>query len=143
MRKRVRCAAATIACMIGADCSMRRMLRYVFRLHRSVGEPWVEYIERSAHQVDKITKEYGMQDWLTTYRLRKWRFAGALARKEDERWSTLLISTTPMGGSGRKAGRPWTRWSADFENFAGGNWLQVAKRQPEWSALESPFAERP
>ena len=121
----------------------RKMLRYVFRLHRRRDEAWVQYVQRSAHDVDIVAEKQGMRDWVATYRLRKWRFAGALARKNDNRWSSLLMSWKPADGAGRARARPFTRWSTDFDTFAGGSWIEHAKDEAAWAANEDLFAKRP
>ena len=64
----------------------RRMLRYVFRVHRKKVEDgdeledWVQYLQSSAHRVDELCLSLGMTGWVEAYRIRKWRFAGVLAR---------------------------------------------------------------
>ena len=73
----------------------RRMLRYVFRIHRKRAETlgelddWMQYVKSSAHRVDELSLSLGMTGWIKAYRIEKWRFAGELARRTDSRWSQL------------------------------------------------------
>ena len=53
----------------------RRMLRYVFRVHRQKDENWVDFIRRAAHHVDSLAEDSGMEDWVRMHRRQKWRFA--------------------------------------------------------------------
>ena len=119
----------------------RRMLRYVFCSHRRHEETWVEYMQRSAHDVEHLAKKHGLKPWTNEYRLRKWRFAGRLARQLDGRWSSKIISWMPSGAR-RARGRPKTRWATDFEVVAGGGWLEAAKDNVLWTHAERLFASQ-
>ena len=124
----------------------RRILRYVFRIHRrkSVGadgaaEGWVDFVRRSAHTVDAQAKLHGIEPWVQRSRRIKWRFAGHLARQTDGRWSTKLLEQRPSTGHGRCQGRPRTRWADQIEALAGGNWIQIASDTTQWASLEEGF----
>ena len=128
-------------------CSSRLHRRYVFRLHRQrVGaqadqlEDWVDFVKRTAHRVDTISENAGMEDWVRMYRRRKWRFAGITARRQDNRWSKLILSWRPNFGVGRSRGAPVTRWSDQLEKFAGGEWMQLAADIAQWEDAEDVFA---
>ena len=102
----------------------RKMLRFVFRVHRlrfgDDPEDWVEYLRRSKQRVTELSVRFWMHDWVDTNRRRKWRFAGSLARQTDGRWSQLVLDWKPNQGHGRCRGHPHTRWSDALEKFAGG-----------------------
>ena len=123
------------------------MLRYVFRLHRqsieSEPEEWVEYMRGSAHVVDAMALKFGLNDWVISYRKRKYTFAGKVARQPDDRWSKLMVQWTPNGGIGRSRGRPCTRWSDDLEKYAGGAWTQSALDESLWASAEHGFTMTP
>ena len=120
------------------------MLRYVFRLHRRRNgfeyEAWVDYLQRTAVDVDKLSKKYGLEDWGATYRRRKWSFAGRTACKTDEIWSKQILSWIPSFGLGRCQGRPRTRWSDEIVKLAGGDWEETAQDEELWSLLSEGFA---
>ena len=120
----------------------RRMLRYVFRVHRQPSETWVEYMKRSAAHIDELSERQGLQTWAHTYRQTKWRFAGATARQTDNRWSKVILGWKPDSELGRDRGRPVTRWSDDIEALAGGSWQTAAEDTNLWSSLERGFVER-
>ena len=123
----------------------RRMLRYVFRLHRKRAgdegtlEDWVQYVKNCAHRVDELSGWLGMTGWIRDYRVRKWRFAGNLARQQDSRWSQQAVEWTPHQGVGRTRGAPRTRWEDQLVRFAGGNWMVLALDDC-WAASEDIFA---
>ena len=114
-----------------------------FGLHRRPErETWVEYVQRSAHEVDEIAERHDMKNWVAESRRRKWRFAGQLARRTDKRWSSLLVAWVPAYGPGRSPGRPFTRWTTDFERLAGGDWMKVAHDENLWRHLQDGFVQR-
>ena len=119
------------------------MLRYVFRVHRwrreDEQEGWVDYIKRSAEKVDSLAAQLRMESWVSTQRRRKWRFAGKLAQKEDQRWSKLILDWKPNLGHGRSQGRPRTRWCDQLADFAGDDWQNVAADSALWRLLEDGF----
>ena len=121
----------------------RKMLRYVFRLHRQKEtddlEGWIDYMRSSATKVDQMAKDFGMSDWVALYRTRKCRFAGRVVRQTDKRWSKLAIDWVPNGGTGRSQGRPFTRWSDDLVRYAGEEWPAETLDASLWSAAEEGF----
>ena len=120
----------------------RRMLRYVFGIHRlnaadGSPEPWVEFVQRAAHKVEELALKFGIESWVEQQRRRKWRFAGRLARLDDGRWSKIVLNWTPAGV--RNQQRPRTRWADQLAQFAGGSWQEVASDPATWQALEEGF----
>jgi hypothetical protein len=123
---------------------LRRMLRYVFRIFRDHSsqtelESWVDYLKRAAFRVDILAERMGMEGWIATSRRRKWKFAGQLVRKTDDRWAKLLLNWKPYDGHGRGQGRPRTRWSDSIEDFVGGDWLRIAADECLWNDLEESY----
>jgi hypothetical protein len=122
----------------------RKMLRYVFRLHRhtldSGPEDWADYMRRSAQQLQTMARRYGLEDWVKGYRRRKYQFAGRVARQTDGRWSYALVHWKPNEGVGRDRGRPHTRWSDDLVRYAG-DWAQEAIDTSLWAAAEEGYIE--
>ena len=121
----------------------RKMLRFVFQLHRKQSEEledWVQYVQSSAHRVDALSESLQMSSWVEAYRIRKWRFAGELARQEDSRWSQQAAEWKPNGGFGRRRGAPRTRWEDQLVRFAGGDWMSIAQDEDTWGASEEVFA---
>ena len=122
------------------------MLRYVFRLRRkqvdSAGEleDWLQHVKSSAHRVEALSCDFKMSDWIADYRIRKWRFAGELARQEDSRWSRQAAEWKPNAGVGRTRGAPRTRWEDQLVGFAGGDWMSLALDADTWAAADDVFA---
>ena len=82
-----------------------------------------------------------MLDWIVAHRQRKWRFAGALARRNDNRWTAQAVEWHPDLGIGRSQGHPKTRWCDQIETFARGEWRNLAQDAEQWAASEDVFAK--
>ena len=54
-------------------------------------EPWSEWIRRTTHEIETLCRNSGLEDWLTQQRRRLFRWIGHVARREDGRWSTILL----------------------------------------------------
>jgi len=119
----------------------RRMLRYVFRVHRRRDEEWVDFAIRSAHTVDTIAAGENMSDWVSMQRRMKWRLAGKLANSQDGRWSRKVLDWRPGNHGLRFPGRPKTRWTDQIESFAGGDWMHLAADTEEWRIYEDVFCQ--
>ena len=120
----------------------RRMLRYIFRVHRrtspdGIPEPWVDFVQRATHRLEELAAKFKVESWVRTQRRRKWRFAGRLARLSDGRWSQKVLDWEPASVRSRQ--RPLTRWSDQLAQFAGGNWQQVAVDPAFWRTVEEGF----
>ena len=118
----------------------RKMLRYVCRIHSQKAgehaESWVDYMRRSARQLDGLAERQGKEDWTTIHRKRKWRFAGSIARQADGRWSTRILDWRPNGGQRRGRSKPKTRRTDDLERYAAGEWVDVAFDTELWKHHE-------
>ena len=123
----------------------RRMLRYVFRIHRAKldadDENWVVHLRRAKARIHQLSQELGMLEWVDTHKRRKWQFAGRLARTCDGRWSRAILDWSPYSGAGRSPGHPATRWADQLESFAGGGWLDLAADESQWAVFEEAFVE--
>eukprot|EP00973_Karenia_brevis_P014740 2013053-Karenia_brevis.AAC.1 len=60
-----------------------------------------------------------VEDWLTIWRRRVWRFAGAVVTENRHKWSFKAFSWNPelQKRGWRKQARPRKRWDADISNF--------------------------
>ena len=96
----------------------------------------------SAHTVDEMATNFGMEDWTATHLKRKYKFAGKLARQIDDMWLKLVMLREPRGGFGRSRGGPITRWSNDLVKYAGGNWHTAALDEAMWKAAEEGYIAR-
>jgi len=67
---------------------------------------------------------------------RKLRWAGHIARRSDNRWTTKATFWWPYDTK-RTTGRPPDRWRKDLEQTIGKEWHQVAKNREKWKKKSS------
>jgi hypothetical protein len=122
----------------------RKMLRWITRVGRRPEEDWVSYIRRATSRCEALATEHAVSDWVIKQRELKWKLAGLTANRNDQRWSTRLLSWTPWFRvtPKRNVGRPCKRWEDDIMNYAGGSWTDAAKDKGLWQTLESGFIEQ-
>ena len=120
------------------------MLRYTFCIHRRLKdeEDWVEYMKRSAQEVETTAARFGMEDWCRQNYRRNWHLAGRLARAEDSRWSRQILFWNPLCEGRRDQARPRKRWADPLERYAGDLWTESAKDPELWMTLEEGFIEQ-
>ena len=73
-------------------------------------------------------KKTMIQDLRVIIKRYKWRWAGHLARREDDRWSKIITEWCPISMK-RKRGRQNTRWSDDIAEMTGKDWRRVARQK--------------
>ena len=90
-----------------------------------------------------------MRSWPEEQKVRKWRWAGHLARQGPDKWSTRLWEWRPEGKRWRK-GKPTARWEDELAEYAqkelGGkeHWILLAACKEAWRKEGKKFAkERP
>ena len=62
----------------------------------------------------------GVRDWAKEDAMRKWAWAGHVARRDDGRWSCEVLAYQPAGGT-RARGHPKQRWMDELNDFAWDN----------------------
>ena len=131
----------TVDLSLQIQAAQRKMLRWLVGLRRETEEPWIDFIKRSTHISERLAREHGVPDWLDTHRLRKWKLAGTVARRTDNRWSKRLLGWKPHFRTipYRDVGRPCLRWSDAIADVAGGDWAKAAADEGLWMALSYAF----
>ena len=110
-------------------------------------ENWIDYIVRSTRMAESLSGRFHVRDWVTEHFRCKFRLAGHIARRTDDRWSARALVFLPEGGS-RGQGRPVNRWDNCINDFfwsahamGNGQWKELAVDRRSWSNLEKVFCE--
>ena len=106
--------------------TQRRMLRMILgqgrrrQLHDDDSiEPWVDWVIRTTREVEQRLIKLNIEDWICTYRRRKWNWAGQVARMAE----TRLAHVAAAWDAGlhamclRLQGRPRQRWSDSLNSL--------------------------
>ena len=132
---------------MGAEAHHNRRVTFKSENEKCL-EDWVQWIRRATKIAWNFREKFGIPDWVDEIALRKFRWAGHVARREDGKWTKALLEWTVEGC--RSHGRPVTRWSDSLNKFfsklAGrrvGNayWMHVAKDRDEWIKLEKEYVK--
>ena len=88
-----------------------------------------------------IRKNTRVKDILVAIQEQKWRWAGHVARRDDNRWNKRLTDWTPRE-SKRDRRRPDRRWRDEIEKAAGATWQQLARSRESWKRLREAFVQQ-
>eukprot|EP00973_Karenia_brevis_P063206 8788013-Karenia_brevis.AAC.1 len=111
-------------------------------------EPWPEWMKRVTHMAEDAMDKCGVEDWVTAQKRKKWKWAGHVARRTDQRWNRRFLNFAPASGH-RKPGHPKKRWSDSIDHVlharghCKGDWIQVALDREDWAALEAVYCSHP
>ena len=110
-------------------------------------EDWVDYIKRVTCVAEDCLGNAKREDWVAAQRRRKWRWAGHVARRWDDRWSHKVLQANGMGGV-RRVAHPVARWRDSIESFVSTNteftstsWITLAQNRDAWHTLEDKFVQ--
>ena len=107
-------------------------------------ETWIEYIKRTTELAEEKMERLGYVNWITSYRKKKFRFAGRTAQAQDNRWSKRLLDWKPHFRCfpSRCVGHPLKRWEDLFIELAGGAWNDAASDPNFWPLLEGAYVQQ-
>lgn len=87
--------------------------------------------KRLHKRAETIREESGVQDVITELYRNKQRWAGHVARMNDNRWTIRATNWYPYG-SKRQKGRPHTRWADPLRKTYGITWTRAAQNRSKW-----------
>ena len=110
-------------------------------------ETWVEWVVRATRMAEGMAERAKIPDWVEEQRRRKWRWAGHVARRRDNRWAHRVLNWEPEEGR-RRVGHPNRRWADVLEAFLQefgvelqrGDWTIYAQDRWEWESMTEEFA---
>ena len=115
-------------------------------------ETWVDWIRRTTHETEELLKRLDIEDWLTTQRRRKFKWALKVATCNSDRWASRATTWQPnlqrkaAATAARSAGRPRTRWDDDLNSFSRRvlkceDWRIAASNKQLWQANENSYIQ--
>ena len=89
-----------------------------------------------------VREQTKTQDILKIAKERKWKWAGHIGRRSDNRWTTAVTAWRPMTGN-RNRGRQCKRWRDDLDRYWGTvNWFNKARDRVTWQSHTEAFVQR-
>ena len=85
-----------------------------------------------------IRKQTKVYDIIEKIKKAKWRWAGHIARREDNRWTKRLTEWQPRTGK-RNRGRQKRRWRDDLTTSVGVTWTRLAQDRKRWKNHEEAY----
>ena len=84
-------------------------------------EPWQDWIRRCTYEAEGHLKRLGAEDWVSTQRRRKWRWAQRVATEKNDKWTLRALLWEPVLDrrfhARRQQARPRKRWIDDITNY--------------------------
>ena len=88
-----------------------------------------------------IREKTKVKDIVQVVKQQKWRWAGHVARMNDNRWTKRITDWHPYNEK-RSRKRPDTRWKDEIERFAGVAWQRLAQDRQLWKKLGKAFVQQ-
>ena len=106
-------------------------------------EPWHEWLQRVTRLALQEMKKAQVDDWVDAARDRQFQLAGHISRRDDKRWSTIVLNWTPQGRRARR--HPLKRWEDDINKGLkelgliqqDGAWRIYAEDRSTWKDWEA------
>ena len=89
----------------------------------------------------EIRKQTHVKDIILKIKEAKWRWAGHLMRKDDNRWTKRMTEWQPRCGQ-RGRGRQKLRWRDDITSYAGTTWTRLAQDRKQWKNHEEGYIQQ-
>ena len=93
---------------------------------------------RDRHRSTWIWAKTGGKDIVQVVKKQKWRWAGHVARMNDNRWTKRITDWCPYNDKGSKK-RPDTRWRDEIEKNAGKTCQRIAQDRQLWEELGKAY----
>lgn len=89
----------------------------------------------------EIRKRTGVKDIIEKIKEAKWRWAGHVARMDDNRWTRRITDWQPRMGK-RRRGRQKRRWRDDLTSYRGTTWIRQAADRKIWKEHEEGYIQQ-
>ena len=96
-------------------------------MQRAMERRMLKVTRRDRIRNEEIRRRTKLKDVITVATALKWKWAGHVIRRSDDRWSTRITTWYPREGS-RRRGRQKKRWRDEFPT----NWTQLAQDRKLW-----------
>ena len=117
----------------------KRMEQKLITAQHSMERCMLGFTKRDRKTVAWVRSQTEVTDIIHTIKMKKWHWAGHLARSTDNRWTKNVTEWRPWLGS-RHQGRQKVRWRDEIASFIGIRWMATANDRKLWCQLGEAFA---
>jgi len=119
----------------------KHLERKLHSAQRAMERQMLQISLRDKVRCTDIRHQTGVTDILTKIKQLKWRWAGHVARRNDNRWTKRLLEWQPRTGK-RRRGRQKRRWRDDITTFVGATWARLAVDRIAWKEREEGYIQQ-
>ena len=138
------------------ETARRSMLRKIVCSRRGPAEEWLEWISRATHKALDWAKRAGVRDWGSHHLVKKWGWAGHVARSSADSWlyrvtvwrdSVWQQLSEEMGAHSEvwPSRRRWMKWEDQLRRYCTANglkpWAELAADQELWKQRTCSFRD--
>ena len=134
------CVLHTITYGAGTWSTTKDLERKLITTQRAMERQMLRISLRDKVKNTDIRQKTKVKDILEKVKEAKWRWAGHVARMQDNRWTKRLTEWQPRTGK-RKVGRPKRRWRDDLTSYLGTTWTTEAQDRRSWQLLEEGYIQ--
>ena len=110
-------------------------------------EPWSVWLARTTRAAEAQLRRYRIDDWLTGWKRKMWRWAGRVASLPHDRWARKAMVWQPetlAHAKGRSQAHPRKRWADDIVRFLHSREIDATlnswhQHTADWHILEKTF----
>ena len=117
------------------------MVQKLQTAQRSMKRCMLGITRRDKKRITWIRNQTKVFDIIERIKQLKWKWAGHIARREDNRWSTITLQWYPRDVK-RPRRRPQVRWDDEIRKVAGVNWMTKALNRKQWKNLGETYIQQ-
>ena len=106
---------------------------------KEMNHRYIKLIEKVTNKI--IREKTGVNDILEAITKTRWKWAGHVARMNDNRWTVRCTEWQVRSGK-RSRGRPRRRWRDDLQQWQGAVWSRTAKDRLQWRCLAEGYLQQ-
>lgn len=118
----------------------KREIQKLQTAQRSMERSMLGISIRDKKRITWIRSKTGVMDIVEKIKRLKWRWAGHVASRTDQRWTIQIVKWCPQNIK-RRRGRPKIRWRDEIKQVAGSEWETVAQDRIIWKNMEETFVQ--
>ncbi|KAI5737947.1 hypothetical protein M8J77_001036 [Diaphorina citri] len=118
----------------------KRAMQKLQTAQRSMERSMLGITRRDRKRITWIRSQTKVMDIVERIKRMKWKWAGHIARRTDERWTTQILQWYPRNIK-RPRKRPKIRWRDEIKQVAGTRWQTAAQDRSVWKSMEETFVQ--